>query len=168
METMNQPPSAEPKSSGIRSCLDSSRLGSCQDAYASHGHCTNLALKAIPARNEGRAGRGPGEGGFINSAPPLAAFFAGISVRDKKGRPPAGVGEHLPLSQHSTKTYCPNLSVTASCVGSASSPSRRAKGLAVIAMSWVYLTLAETLCRGGISMKRKKGSISMETAFPSK
>ncbi len=46
-----------------------------------------------------------------SSAPPLAAFFAGISVRDKKGRPPAGVGEHLPLSQHFTRTQCPYLSV---------------------------------------------------------
>ncbi len=149
------------KNADIRCFHADLRLSSCQDACACHGHRTDLALKAIPARNEGRAGRGPGEGGFEsgsqgdalphrlrldsgsfppgtqvvkpeihtvflgfptffpkknlsppaladgaklprNSAPPLAAFFAGISVRDKKGRPPAGVGEHLPLSQHFT------------------------------------------------------------------
>ena len=94
---------AQQKNADIRSFHGGFRLSTCQDAYAIHEHPADLALKAMPAQNEKRAGRGPGEGGFdINSAPPLAAFFAGISVRDKKGRPPAGVGEHLPLSQHFT------------------------------------------------------------------
>ena len=58
---------------------------------------------------------------------------------------PFGIGEHLPLSQHFTKTHCVNnLSVTASCVGGASSPSRRAKGLATIETRCVNLTLSET------------------------
>ena len=56
-----------------------------------------------------------------------------LSWRNKKGRPPAGVGEHFPLSQHLTRTQCcNNLSVTVRFAPGASSPFRRAKGPAVI------------------------------------
>ena len=75
------------KNADIRCFHADLHLSSCQDACACHGHRTDLALKAIPARNEGRAGRGPGEGGFESGSqgealPPSPAagqriFFSG-------------------------------------------------------------------------------------------
>ena len=55
---------AQQKNADIRSFHGGFRLSTCQDAYAIHEHPADLALKAMPARNEKRAGRGPGEGGF--------------------------------------------------------------------------------------------------------
>ena len=96
------------ENAAIRSFHAGFRLGTCQDAYAKHGHPADLALKAIPARNEKRAGRGPGEGGFESGSYQLSAspgrVLCFLSWRNKKGRPPAGVGEHLPPPQHITRT----------------------------------------------------------------
>ena len=132
----------------IRSSHAGFRLGSCQDACASHEHRTDLALKAIPAPNEKRAGRGPGEGGFESGSYQLSAspgrVLCFLSWRNKKGRPPAGVGEHLPLSQHFTRTQCPNLSVKNQRFLPALLPGE--PRAAVIETLCISLTLSETFC----------------------
>ena len=98
----------------IRSFYADFRLSTCQDACASQEHRTNLALRAIPVPNEMRARRGPGRAalraGAINSAPPRSASLPSFLPKQERRSPGRGQGA-LPLSQHSTKTYYPSLSV---------------------------------------------------------